>query len=305
MSTPLAAALTPEQITRRAGSNFSVSFLFLDRPRRRALTAIYAFCRVVDNAADDAAPAEAREALAFWERELELAYAGDGVAGAQEPKPRPQTKVGVGLREAARGYGVRREDLAEIVAGVAMDLDPVDYETLADLETYCLKVASAVGLACLPVLGADRDRDQAYARHLGLALQYTNILRDLRTDAQQGRIYAPRDLRSAAGIPDTAGEAGRWLAGTGPRAAYADRGPLARMVERMADVADSHFLKSRSLLPEPAAPGLLVAEVMAAIYVDLLQRVRARGGNLLAPAVQVPGWRKLYLALRTRLRGHR
>lgn len=294
MSTPLATPLTPEQITRQAGSNFSISFLFLDRPRRRALTAIYAFCRVIDNAVDDADAPEAREALAFWGRELELAYAKD---------QRPETKVGLGIREAARGYGVRREDLEEILAGVAMDLKPVDYETVVDLESYCLKVASAVGLACLPVLGADRDRDQGYARHLGLALQFTNILRDLRTDAQQGRIYAPRELRSAVGMADT--EACAWLGGAGPSSAYESNGPVARLVERVAELADTHFQRSRSLLPEPAAPGLLVAEVMAAIYVDLLARVRARGGNLLAPVPQVPGWRKLYLALRTRLRGHR
>ena len=297
MSTPLAAPLTPEQITRQAGSNFSVSFLFLDRPRRQALTAIYAFCRVIDNAVDDArGDAAAREALAFWERELELAYTADDAQ-------RLETKVGLGLREAVCGYGVRREDLQEILAGVAMDLDPVDYETVADLEGYCLKVASAVGLACLPILGADRDRDQAYARHLGMALQFTNILRDLRTDAQQGRVYVPRELRSAAGIADADGR--NWLAGTGPRSAYEQGGPVARLVDRMADLADVHFSKSKSLLPNPTVPGLLVAEVMAAVYVDLLQRVRARGGNLLASAPQVPGWRKLYLALRTRLRGNR
>jgi len=297
MSSPLAAPLTPEQITRQAGSSFSVSFLFLDRPRRRALTAIYAFCRVIDNAVDEARNDEvAREALAFWGRELELAYAGDDTQ-------QPETKVGLGLGEAARGYGVRQEDVQEILAGVAMDLDPVDYETVADLEGYCLKVASAVGLACLPILGADRDRDQAYARHLGMALQFTNILRDLRTDAQQGRIYVPRELRSAAGIADADGRS--WLAGTGPRTAYEQGGPVARLVDRMADLADAHFSKSKSLLPNPTVPGLLVAEVMAAVYVDLLQRVRAKGGNLLASAPRVPGWRKLYLALRTRLRGNR
>ena len=297
MSMPLAAPLTPEQITRQAGSNFSVSFLFLDRPRRRALTAIYAFCRVIDNAVDDARDhAAAREALAFWGRELELAYTVDDAQ-------RLETRVGLGLREAVRGYGVRREDLQEILAGVAMDLDPVDYETVADLEGYCLKVASAVGLACLPILGADRDRDQAYARHLGMALQFTNILRDLRTDAQQGRIYVPRELRSAAGIDD--GDGRSWLSGLGPRTAYEPTGPVARLVDKMADLADAHFLKSRSLLPDPTVPGLLVAKVMAAVYVDLLQRVRAKGGNLLAPPTKVPGWRKLYLALRTRLRGNR
>lgn len=297
MSVPLAAPLTPEQITRQAGSSFSVSFLFLDRPRRRALTAIYAFCRVVDNAVDDARnDAAAREALAFWGRELELAYTGDDTQ-------RLQTKVGLGLREAARGYGVRQEDLQEILAGVAMDLEPVDYETVADLQGYCFKVASAVGLACLPILGADRDRDRAYARHLGMALQFTNILRDLRADAQQGRIYVPRELRSAAGIAD--GDGRRWLAGLGPANVYEPGGPVARVVKKMADLTDAHFSKSRSLLPDPTVPGLLVAEVMAAVYVDLLQRVRARGGNLLVSAPRVPGWRKLYLALRTRLRGNR
>ena len=92
------------------------------------------------------------------------------------------------LAGAVRTYGVRREHLREILTGVAMDLDPVDYQTVADLEGYCFKVASAVGLACLPIFGADPDRDQGYARHLGMALQFTNILRDLRIDAEHGRI---------------------------------------------------------------------------------------------------------------------
>ncbi|MHC4077637.1 MAG: phytoene/squalene synthase family protein [Planctomycetota bacterium] len=303
MTTPLATPLTPEQITRQAGSSFTVSFLFLDRPRRRALTAIYAFCRVIDNAVDEVTDAAAgREALTFWEQELERAYADESETNGPKTND-PETKVGLGLRDAARAYGVRREHLQEILAGVAMDLDPVDYQTVADLEGYCFRVASAVGLACLPILGADPDRDQAYARHLGMALQFTNILRDLRTDAEQGRVYVPRELRSTAGIADA--DARSWLSGTGPRTAYDQTGPVARVVGLMVDLADEHFKESRAALPDPRPPGLLVAEVMAAIYLDLLDRVRMRGGDMRAPPPRVPRWRKLYLALRTRLRGHR
>ena len=296
MSTPVAAPLTPEQITRRSGSSFNVSFLFLERPRRQALTAVYAFCRVIDNAVDEARDAAAgREALAFWGQELERAYTDDG-NGAE-------TRLGLGLGEAVRAYGVRREHLREILAGVAMDLDPVDYQTVADLRGYCFKVASAVGLACLPILGADPDRDQAYAKHLGMALQFTNILRDLRTDAEQGRVYVPRELRSRAGIAD--GDACGWLSGTGPGAAYQPGGPIAQVVDLMADLAREHFAKSKAALPKPMVSGLLVAEIMAAVYTDLLRRVQARGGNLGVPPPRISRWRKLYLAIRTRLRGHR
>ncbi|MHC4920946.1 MAG: phytoene/squalene synthase family protein [Planctomycetota bacterium] len=253
---------------------------------------------MIDNAVDEATDAAAgRDALAFWEQELERAYADDPETDD------PETKVGLGLRDAARAYGVRREHLQEILAGVAMDLEPVDYQTVADLEGYCFKVASAVGLACLPILGAHPDRDQAYARHLGMALQFTNILRDLRTDAEQSRIYVPRELRAAAGITDD--DARSWLAGSGPPTAYAPAGPIARVVNLMVDLADEHFAKSRAALPDPKPPGLLVAEIMAAVYLDLLDRVRMRGGDLRAPPPRVPRWRKLYLALRTRLRGHR
>jgi len=225
---PAAAFLTPEQIARRSHSSFLVSFAFLPPARRRALTAIYAFCRVVDDAVDEAQnPDVAREHLAFWRRELDAAFDGE-----------PRTELGRALHRAISDFGVRREPLEEVMAGVAMDLEPPHFADLKELEGYCAKVASAVGRACLPVFGAEGETAERYADRLGNALQLTNILRDLRSDADEGRVYAPREWLAEADVdPD-------WLAGRGPDEVYRPDGPVHRLATRLATAATDRFVES-------------------------------------------------------------
>src|SRR5690606_32999648 len=287
---PKAAALSPGEITRRSKSSFLLSFAFLSRPRRRALCAIYAFCRAVDDAADDAhSRVEGEEQLRFWSRELDAVAAGT-----------PVTQTGLALQDAVRRFGVPVNALREIVRGCEHDLAGAEFATFAELELYCHRVASCVGLACLPVFGAAGAAAERYARSLGLALQLTNILRDLRDDARNGRCYVPREVFERHGV------AGEWLLGDGPPAVYAGNGPAARLVAELASVAHGHFTAAAAGLPVEDRRRLLPAEIMGAVYFDLLRRVEARGGRLdLAERPRVPRRRRLALALRTWWRGRR
>ena len=283
MTTPVAAPLTPEQITRASGSNFLVSFAFLSAPRRRALTAVYAFCRVVDDAVDENLdPAVAAEHLEFWRRELEGAYKGE-----------PATAVGKGLQVAARTFGVARRHLDAVADGVAMDRDPPDFQELRDLLAYCDKVAGAVGLACLPIFGVEGEAAERYAVELGRALQLTNVLRDLHGDAVRGRIYAPRQWLRDTGVEP------EWLAGGGSPSVYDDSGPAHQLVQRLAEQAQAHFRAAADALPASARRRLLPARIMGVVYGDILARLQARGGRITEPRVRLSRMRKAFLALRT------
>lgn len=282
MTDPVVVPLSPKQIAKRSGSSFLVSFAFLAPARRRALTAVYAFCRIVDDAVDETAdPQVARDRLDYWKRELHEVYGGT-----------PATEVGRSLQSASRRYGVRQEHLQEVVAGVEVDLAGPRFEDLEAMEEYCSKVASAVGLACLPVLGVSGPDAERYADRLGKALQITNILRDLRTDAETGRIYAPRSWLREEGVEPA------WLRGTGPDAAYERGGAVDRVVQRLADVAEQRFAEAADALPHDAVRRVLPARIMAAVYRDLLKMVRRRGGDLrAAERLRVSGPRRCRIAL--------
>lgn len=288
MSVPVAATLSADQVSARSRSSFLVSFLFLGRARRAALTAVYAFCRVVDDAVDDAeSPQQGEEHLRFWRAELERVYAGS-----------PETGVGRALAEAVRDFGVPRAALEQVLDGVAMDLSPAGFADLPELEAYCRKVASAVGRACLPVFGVGGPAAERYADSLGLALQLTNVLRDLAEDAATGRVYVPRRWLQECGVQPA------WLSGSHPPAAAAPGGPLARLVERLHGEAARRFAEARSALagmPWRDRRRVLPARVMGAVYADLLRGLLARGGRIGGGRLRLGRARKAWLCLRTLL----
>jgi phytoene synthase len=287
-SWPPGVHAAPEQIAHASRSSFLTAFALLEKARRHGLTAVYAFCRVVDDSGDDApTPQLAREALDFWRVELDRASAGQAT-----------TPIGRALTVAIAEFGVAPEDLREVIDGVAMDVADTRYETLADLDRYCRKVASAVGLACLPVFGAHEPRSRDYADRLGLALQLTNILRDLRTDAEAGRIYVPNaELAACAVTPE-------WLRGDGPPAVYSPAGPVAKLVARLAVIANERFAEADRLLPPADRRALRPAIVMGEVYRSLLTRIERRGGRLDDPRrVRVPRWRKLAILTRVLVLG--
>jgi phytoene/squalene synthetase len=281
---PASAALRPETIVAHSGSNFLTGFVCLDPARRAGMTAIYAFCRVADDAVDEAPDALTGERhLAFWRGELAAAAAGAAT-----------TPVGAAVQAAMQRFGVPAGPLGDLLDGVATDLSPRPFADDAELHRYCYRVAAAVGLACLPVLGATSDGAREFADALGHALQRTNILRDLRGDAEQGRCYVPAPWLAAAGVRLD------WLAGRGPDSAYEAGGPVAGVCERLAVAASEQFARARAALralPRRERRALVPARIMGAVYGELLVKLRARGGELRGGRVRVPRARKLWLAL--------
>jgi phytoene synthase len=285
---PPAERRSPQEIVRRSRSSFAAAFGALDRERRHGLIAIYAFCRVIDDAADQGGDLGARRnELDRWQHELELAEHGT-----------PRTPVALELQRAFRRFGVEPRHLHNVLDGVRSDLDHVSFDTSAELESYCFKVASSVGLACMPLFGAKGERAERYARHLGQALQHTNILRDLRADAAAGRVYVPGELLQQLEVDS------QWLSGRGPDLVYRHDGPMAALTGALSSRAAAHFECAGACLDPTLRRRLLAPEIMGAIYRDLLQRLERHGGELCRQAqrVRVPRWRKLWLAAATRWR---
>ena len=185
------------RLTRRSSSNFAFAFFFLAPQQRDALKRIYEFCRVVDDIVDERPPgdegiAAAREGLARWRDEVAAIYGEGPHAGA------PQTQLGGELAESRKLFDYPRKAFDEIIAGCEMDLERPRYADMDELRLYCYRVASCVGLLCIAIFGDTSPAAQDYAEHLGLALQLTNILRDVGEDAMRGRIYRPAVAPAAA-----------------------------------------------------------------------------------------------------------
>lgn len=279
---PASAHLSPAEVAARSGSNFLAGFVCLDAERRAGMTAVYAFCRVADDAVDDAPDAATGRAhLEFWRGELAAAAGGE-----------PRTPVGRALCDTMRRFGSRREHFDALLDGVAMDLESRGIADEAELRLYCARVASAVGRASLPVLGATAAGAVAFADSLGQALQLTNILRDLRPDAEVGRVYVPR----------------QWLAELGVDAAMLRTGEptpaLQRLCDRLVGAASVEFEQARrhlAALPREQRRALVPARIMGAVYGALLRRLVRRGADLRGGRVRVPRLHKSWLAFRVLL----
>ncbi len=281
---PPGAALSAAEITTRSGSNFLTGFACLDAARRAGMTTIYAFCRVADDAVDEAKDrATGERHLEFWRHELAAAVVGTAT-----------TPVGRELQATMQRFAVPAAPLEDLLDGVATDLAPKPFVDEGELHVYCYRVAAAVGLACLPVLGAPSAGARTFADALGHALQRTNILRDLVGDAEGGRCYIPATWLAAAGVER------EWLAGRGPDAAYAAGGPVAQLRARLAAAARTWFARAHAALaelPRRERRALVPARIMGVVYSELLARLERQGGDLRGPRVRVGRGRKVWLAL--------
>src|SRR6267378_1132892 len=172
-------------ITRRSASNLALAFILLPRPKRDAMSTLYAFCREVDDVADDETVplAQRRDQLAAWRADIQQACSNQN----------PQFNVNRELQPVILQYGLPFEHFDAPLQGLEMDLDIKRYQTYEALELYCYRVASVVGLLSIEIFGYKNPACHEYAVHLGKALQLTNILRDVRSDAERGRIYLPLD----------------------------------------------------------------------------------------------------------------
>jgi phytoene synthase len=238
--------------------------------------AVYAFCRSVDDVVDlGGEPVLQRRELDRWRQEVARCY--EGV---------PQDPVTERLAQVIRDFPIPRVALEEIVAGVRMDLERLSYETFEELSLYCYRVAGAVGLCCIEIFGYTDPRAREYAINLGTALQLTNILRDLRADAERGRVYLPQEDLRRFGVSEGDLRAGRYTP------------EFVALMRFEAERARQFYARARASLPRGDERRLFAAEIMGRIYYSLLRDIESREFRVFEESVSVPVARKLAIALR-------
>ena len=277
--------MTPDEYCQQkaaaSGSSFYYSFLFLPPERRRAITALYAFCREVDDVVDEVSdPDIARTKLAWWRQEIGSVYSGS-----------PQHPVAIALRSVVADFALPQERFQTVIDGMAMDLDRNRYLDFADLERYCHCVAGVVGLMSAEIFGYANPATRQYARDLGIAFQLTNIIRDVGEDARRGRIYLPQDELARHGVTQTS-----------LLKRETTKGMSALMADQVARARQWHQQALAELPPEDRRaqrPGL----IMAAIYRALLDEIERDGYAVLDHRVALTPLRKLWIAWKTARRG--
>jgi phytoene synthase len=266
-----------QQKAAQSGSSFYYSFLFLPPPRRRAITALYAFCREVDDVVDETTDFDvARVKLAWWRQEIGAAFAGA-----------PQHPVAQALKPVVASFRLPEAHFQAVIDGMVMDLERNRYLDFADLEGYCHRVAGVVGLLSAEIFGCANPATHQYARDLGIAFQLTNIIRDVGEDARRGRIYLPQDELARHGV--TAAAVLQRTGGDSFRALMAEQVLRAR----------AWYDRAQGALPaedrQAQRPGL----IMAAIYRTLLDEIARDGYRVLDHRIALTPLRKLWIAWRT------
>jgi phytoene synthase len=260
-------------------TSFYYSFLVLPADERRAIFAVWDFCRAVDDAVDET-PAEGapagRAAVEFWRAELARCYGGC----------RPETPAGQRLQPFIGRFDLPRQAFEDVIDGVAMDLDTMRYATFADLFEYCRRVASAVGLICIRIFGCRSEGAAAYALNLGVALQLTNIIRDIPEDFARGRLYLPLEDLAAHGCTPDAIAAGRLT----PEV----RSLIAFECARARDF----YRRAVEARPERDRKRLTAAEIMRAVYFETLRRVERHGYDVFTVRARPPRVVQAGIALR-------
>ena len=273
--------MTPDEYCQQraaaSGSSFYYSFLFLPPQRRRAITALYAYCREVDDVVDEVSdPGVARAKLAWWVDEVERIFAGN-----------PQHPVGRALAPVVGAFGLERTLMLEIIEGMRMDLEYNRYPDFATLEVYCHRVAGVVGLLSARIFGYTDPRTLDYARTLGLAFQLTNIIRDVGEDVRRNRIYLPLD------------ELARFDLTTDDLILLKEDERFGRLMSFQVQRARDCYERAFSLLPQADRRAQRPGIVMAAIYRTLLDEIDASGGKVLNQRIALTPLRKLWIAWRT------
>jgi 15-cis-phytoene synthase len=271
-------------------TSFYYSFLVLPPAKRRAIIAVWDFCRAVDDAVDEQvlapqggltgdARARAVGQLAMWRRELGEVYTGE-----------PRTPQGQALRPFVQTFTLPRSRFEELIDGVEMDLAQSRYETFDALAEYCRRVASAVGLICVEIFGYRDPATRDYASSLGMALQLTNIVRDVAADARLGRLYLPAEDLVRFGVSEDDLRRGLLTP------------PVVALLRFECERAREYYRLAASQLPAADAHNLVAAEIMGAIYFEILQRIERAGYDVFSRRVRVPRPYRAALALRIWLR---
>jgi phytoene synthase len=281
--------MTPEQYVQekaaKSGSSFYYAFLFLPPPKRAAITAFYAFCREVDDVVDEVSdPGVAATKLAWWSKEVASSFAG-------QPS-HPSTKA---LMPHAKAHGIEAAHLMAVIEGCRMDLEQSRYLDFAGLRRYCHLVAGVVGEVAANVFGRTSAQTVQYAHTLGLAMQLTNIIRDVGDDARRGRIYLPVSELQQFDVK------AHEILNRKPPFGYSDR--FTALMKFQAQRAHQFYDEALALLPEEdratQKPGLM----MANIYRTLLREIEADNFQVLHQRTSLTPLRKLWIAMKTNWRG--
>jgi len=248
-------------------TSFYYSFLVLPADQRQAIVAVWDFCRAVDDAVDEPSGGEqgAREAVSFWRAELARAFGGGS----------PETPQAQHLQPFVTAFDLPRQAFEDVIDGVAMDLDTTRYATFADLYEYCRRVASAVGLICIRIFGCRNPRARDYAVDLGVALQLTNILRDIPDDLARGRVYLPLEDLAAHGCTVDDLKKGEVTE------------PVRRLLAFECGRARDFYQRAVMARPDEDRRRLVAAEIMRAVYFETLQRIERNGYDVFRGRVRV------------------
>ena len=265
----------------KSGSSFYYSFMFLPPEQRQAITALYAFCREVDDVVDECHDVSlAQIKLEWWRQEVERIFTGT-----------PTHPVGFALQDVLTRFKLPQEQLLEIIDGMAMDLSQTRYLDFKGLQLYCYRVASVVGLLSVEIFGYENRQTLKYAHDLGVALQLTNIIRDVGEDARRGRIYLPIEDLQRFGVP----------AKDILEARYSDA--FRELMVFQGERAEQFYEQAFAQLPagdrKAQRPGL----VMAAIYRTLLREIAADGFQVLDRRISLTPVRKVWIAGSTWFKG--
>jgi phytoene synthase len=270
-----------QQKTAQSGSSFYYSFLFLPPPRRRAITAFYAFCREVDDVVDECTDLDvARTKLAWWRTEVAALYEGK----AKHP-------VALALTALLPEFNIEEARLYEIIDGMEMDLTQHRYADFSALQKYCYRVASVVGLVSAEIFGHSHPDTLKYAENLGMAFQLTNIIRDVGEDARRDRIYIPVDELARFNV--TAADI--------MHARHSEA--FVQLMQFQVERALNYYRDAMNFLPQQDRRSQRPGLVMAAIYRTLLEEICADGMQVLNQRTSLTPLRKLWIALRTWIKG--
>jgi len=264
----------PRKLARATGSNFYYSFLLLPRAQRRAIKDVYTFCRLLDDVVDeDQSGRNPYAELKYWRGEIEACYRGT-----------PTTKFSEQLLVSIEEFDLPQQPFLDVIDGMEMDLKWHSYQTFSDLREYCYRAASAVGLICIEIFGYESARTREYAVNLGLALQLTNILRDLKEDAKRGRIYIPLEDLERFGYSEHDVRQNLYNA------------PFIELMKYQHARAVSYFERAASSLPEQDRASMFAAEIMGAIYRELLDQIPAVQFDVYRNSLSVSKTRRLQIA---------
>ena len=265
-----------ERVARTQAKNFYYSFLLLSRPQRQAMCAIYAFMRYCDDLSDAEGVSDRAGAIARWQQDLDSALAGNA----------PEHPVWPAFSDAVARYRIPHDYFRDMIRGVSSDLEPRHIQTFQELYDYCYHVASVVGLTIIHIFGFDDPRALELAERCGVAFQLTNILRDVREDAEHGRVYLPAEDLIRFGVKPTELSGAALSSG------------LRNLLEFEAGRARAYYQESEPLMDMVDSGSRASLKALIGIYSRLLERISNSGYEVLGERVRVPAWEKVWILAR-------